>query len=227
MMTLVMALYAEGRSDERFLPTVIQRTTQNLLDQKGSDNIYALEPFVLDDSTLKQRPTQSERILEAARTTNGYHMLIIHADADAPTAERALRERVQPGVEQVQQAFEAQEAVCANIVPIIPVRMTEAWMLADPQALQAVIDTNTDIADFQLPERVHQVESLTHPKQTLQQVVHRVMAGRRRRRKFEMATVYEPLARHIRLERLQGIPAYQQFVQHLQYTLIALHMLPK
>ncbi len=106
MMTLVMALYAEGRSDERFLPTVIQRTTQNLLDQKGSDNIYALEPFVLDDSTLKQRPTQSERILEAARTTNGYHMLIIHADADAPTAERALRERVQPGVEQVQLAVD-------------------------------------------------------------------------------------------------------------------------
>lgn len=47
MTTLVLALYAEGRTDERFLPIVIQRTAEEILAQRGRTTVYVLEPIVL------------------------------------------------------------------------------------------------------------------------------------------------------------------------------------
>src|SRR5207249_3578543 len=69
---------------------------------------------------------RDEAILQAARNASSCDILIIHCDADAPTSERALRERFHPGYELVKQTA---ERVCRSLVPIIPIRMTEAWML--------------------------------------------------------------------------------------------------
>ena len=222
MTTLVLALYAEGRTDERFLPIVIQRTAEQLLVQRGRITVDVLEPIVLND--IKDRAsTQAERILEAARLSSGYHILIIHADADHSTPERALNERIQPGVKLVQQS---KEPVCSRLVPIIPVRMTEAWLLADPEALRVVIGTDLEIQSLGLPERAHQVESILDPKQALREAIQRALAHRpRRRRRIDLGTVYEPLARQISLKRLDAVPAYQLFVTYMTETLIGLNLL--
>jgi hypothetical protein len=104
--------------------------------------------------------------------------------------------------------------------------MTEAWLLADPEALRAVIGTNLETHALGLPERAHQVGSLPDPKQTLNQVIQNALANRpRRRRRLDVSTVYEPLARQISLERLGRVSAYQQFVNDMSETLIALNLI--
>lgn len=222
MTTLVLALYAEGRTDERFLPIVIQRTAEQILVQRGRITVDVLEPIVLNRTIDRQFPRRVERILEAARRSAGYHMLIVHADADHPTPDRAMRERIQPGFERV---HNADEPVCDELLPIIPVQMTEAWMLADPEALQAVIGTDVEAQALGLPARAHQVESEPDPKQILRQTIQNALAHRsRRRRRIDLGTVYEPLARQISLRRLRAVPAYRQFVSDMTETLIALHL---
>jgi hypothetical protein len=222
MATLVLAFYAEGPSDEHFLPLIIQRTTEQLLVQRGRTIVDVLEPMVLKPS-LDREATRAERILAVARRASGYHALVVHADADHATPEHALNERIWPGFELVRQA---REAVRHQLVPLIPVQMTEAWLLADPEALRVVVGTNLESHVLGLPDRAHQVESFPDPKQALNQVIQNALANRpRRRRRLDLNTVYEPLARQISLERLEGVPAYRRFVNDMSETLTALNLI--
>jgi hypothetical protein len=219
MATLVLALYAEGRTYERFLPIIIQRSVEQILFERGQAPIDVLEPIVLSPPEA----TRAERILSVARRASGYHALIIHADADYPSTERAMLERIQPGFNLVQQT---RERVCKQLIPLIPVQMTEAWLLADPEALLSVIGTNIEARVLGLPERAQQVESIPDPKQTLNRVIQNALANRpRRHRRLDLRTVYEPLARQVNLKRLGSVPAYQQFVSDLAVTLIALNLI--
>jgi hypothetical protein len=223
MTALVLALYAEGHADEGFLPVIIQRTAEQVLARRGRTVVDVLEPISLNHTIDRQFPTRVERMLEAARRASGYHALIVHADADYPTPDRALLERFSPGQTKVRQARQVQESVCEHLVPIIPVQMTEAWMLADPDALREVIGVNLTTDAIGAPMHPHQVESDPDPKQTLNAVIEKALTQRaRRRRRIALRSIYEPLARQISLARLIGVPAYQQFVADLTQTLVAL-----
>jgi hypothetical protein len=222
MTVLVSALYAEGRTDERFLPVIIRRTVEQILIQRGRTTVDVLEPIVLNHTIGRDFPRRDERILEAARRSHGFHVLIVHADADHPTPDRAFNERIQPGFDLVQQA---REGVCDQLIPIIPVQMTEAWMLTDPEALRTVIGIHTHMHNLGLPARASQVESDPDPKQTLSQIVQNALTNRpHRRRRIKMGTIYEPLAQEIRLERLNTVSAYQQFVNEMTRALVTLHL---
>lgn len=223
MTALVLALYAEGHADEGFLPVVIQRTAERILAQRGRTVVDVLEPISLNHTIDRQYPTRVERILEAARRASGYHALIVHADADYPTRQRALLERYMPGEMRVRQARAAHEAVYEYLVPIIPVQMTEAWMLADPEALCDVIGASRGAEMFRLPGHPHQVESDPDPKQTLHTVIQQAFVQRpRRRQHITLKEIYEPLARQIDLMKLDGVPAYAQFMADLTQTLVKL-----
>lgn len=226
MTALVMALYAEGRTDEGFLPVVIQRTAEQVLAHRGNTVVDVLEPIVLNHTIDLQFRARDERILEAARRASGFHALIVHADADYPTPVRALQERFLPGQTRVDQARVARElSVCDHLVPIIPIQTTEAWMLADHAALCEVIGANLTAEALGIPAHPHQVESDPDPKRTLNSVIQRALAQRpRRRRRIDPRSVYEPLARQINLARLSSVPAYARFMADLTQTLIALHL---
>ncbi len=222
MTTLALAIYAEGRTDERFLPIVIQRTAEQILSQRGRTSVDVFGPVVLNHDIERTSQGRAERILEAARRSAGYHALIVHADADYPSPDRATKERIQPGFDLVRRA---KESVCHQLLPIIPVQMTEAWMLADPEALQQVIGTSLGAQALGLPAHAHQVESDPNPRQTFSQALQNALAHRpRRRRRIDLGTIYEPLARQINLERLGTVAAYQQFVHDMIEVLIALRL---
>ncbi len=220
MKSLVLALYVEGRSDERFLPIIVQRTVERILMNHSQSDIDVLPPLVLEPP--RDTKERAERILVVARQARGYHILIIHADADHPTPEKARHERIQPGFELVRQT---KDGVCNHLVAIIPVRMIEAWMLADGQALQKVIGTDLDAESLGIPKQPQQVEAIIQPKQTLVQAIQNGFARRSRRsRQPNLGSLYEPLAQLINLDILQKVPAYQQFIDDLTTTLIALHL---
>ncbi|NJN67975.1 MAG: DUF4276 family protein [Chloroflexaceae bacterium] len=131
-----------------------------------------------------------------------------------------MAERVHPGMRLVQQA-----GINHHLIPLIPVQTTEAWLLADPEALRQVIGTNLTADELCLPVRSHQVESDPNPKQTLAQVVQRATAPRGRRRTLRVSDIFAPMAYTISLERLRGVPAYQRFVDEVAGALIALHVI--
>lgn len=223
MKTLVIALYAEGRTDERFLPILVQRTAESILIKKAESPVDVLEPLIIEpDHDVSKR---EDKILSVAKKAAGYHAIIIHADADHPDRNRAFEERFQPGYEQVKRIRQI-EQVCENLLPLIPVQMIEAWMLADVEALRNIIGTNLTAEQLDLPTRTHTIEDNTNPKQTLQAALKKAQLNRpKRRRSIDWEDLHTSLAKQINLEKLINLPSYKQFVNDLTDLLTQLRLL--
>ncbi len=221
MKQLVLALYAEGRTDERFLPVIIQRTADRILRQGALAPVDVLEPLSLrPDGGASGR---EQRVLSVARQAAGVHGLIVHDDANSRTADDALAYRFDPGVRLVQQS---EGDVCSDLLPIIPIRMTEAWMMADFEGFRDVVGTDLSAEQLEFPARPLQVEAILDAKHRLQLALNQIFARRRRRKKARLGQYYEPLARRISLDRLGNVPAFRQFTSDLTSMLETLHFIP-
>ena len=222
MWELEIALYAEGPTERDFLLPVIQRTLKLLIDKQGTGNVDVsrkLKHINFDESGLKQH----ERIHKAARLAIDYDLLIIHCDSDSRTVEKAQEERYKPGYNLVQQAT---EELCKTLVPIIPIKMTEAWILAADYALfKQVLDTKVDAHGLGLVSKVKQVEADPDPKQTLNQIVQKARAHfSKRHRAIDFSEIHVAFGRDISLERLSHVPSYKQFVDDLTTALRSLQV---
>lgn len=209
MKTISLGLYCEGSTDRRFLSPIITRTSRQLLDSRERYDIEILPIHPIEIATK----TQEEAIVLAAREAAGDHILIIHADADHPNTRKARRERFEPGYQSVQRIG---DAICKDVLPVIPVQAIEAWMLADHEQLRIAIGTNMDSHTLGIPEKARMVEAIARPKQRLREVVQKAYANRpRRRRETDLAFLYQPLGELSNLDRLSELPAYRQFVAEL------------
>ena len=131
-----MALIAEGTTDYRFLKSLIQRTASRILQRHSMSSVDVSELQNIHSGTGLSRV---ERILHAAQTAYGYHLLLLHADSDARSRDNAWSERIEPGMTRALNESKSGTNLCESMVPVIPVRMTESWMLADPETLIDVI----------------------------------------------------------------------------------------
>lgn len=218
MHVLMLGLYAEGRTDQRFLPVLIRRTIEYMLIQYDRSNIEANEPEIIRINKDRRHLSKAECIRLAAIKARGYHALIIHSDADDLTYQQAYNERFKPGYDQVQIS---EEYLCKDLIPVIPVRMVEAWMLADPEVLQKVLKTQVDF-NF---AKARYVGSYSNPKDVIDQLIracYPAYPGLWARIRGEL---YEKLAPEIRLECLQQVPAYNEFESELYRTLKALNLI--
>lgn len=84
-------------------------------------------------------------------------LLVIHRDAD--NAGTKCRES------EIFSAMEKTE-ISAQVVPVIPVRMTEAWLLIDEMAIRHVAGNPRGQTPIQLP-KMHEVERISDPKKYL------------------------------------------------------------
>ena len=137
---LTLGFYGEGSTDYAFLQPVIQRTVEQILAEhgRGETDIFVY----LIQLAKEDKEDRAMSILHAARNAYGYDILIIHSNADSPTANKAMHERFEPGQQRVKQT---KESVCRHLVPIIPIQAIEAWLLADyelPYILIELINAN-------------------------------------------------------------------------------------
>lgn len=218
MKTISLALYCEGSTDRHFLPFIIQRTAQDILTRRATHFVDALPVVVMD--VAKQE--QGKDILEAAIKARGYHALIVHKDADSRTYEETRMQCFEPGCLLVQQC---NEYVCNHLVPVIPVREVEAWMIADREVLRGLLEIKERLQNLPLPKRAVLVETDPDPKATFNAVMAKAEAERRR--KISRPEIYEALAQEIRLERLNQVPAYQKFLVALSEVFIDLKIIPR
>jgi hypothetical protein len=222
MEELRIALYAEGTTDEQFLPSILQRTCEKLIAKNNQKAVNILDPRVIPKH--RNITNRDESILQAARDASHFHILVVHADADYHTQERALKERFQPGHELVKRS---NERVCKYLVPVVPVYMTEAWLLIDNEALRSVIGTKMKAHELGLATKARQIEADSNPKQTLKNIVQKAYAHRsRRHQEVDLSIIYRSLGRVIRLEQLENLKAYNQFVHALTETLKKLTLIP-
>ncbi|GGM61839.1 hypothetical protein GCM10011608_53720 [Micromonospora sonchi] len=81
-------------------------------------------------------------------------VIVVHRDADN-AGQDARRQEIESAVRSLRTA--------ADLVPVIPIRMTEAWLLLDEAAIRHVAGKPGGRARLKLP-KAHEVESRANPK---------------------------------------------------------------
>lgn len=145
-------LLADGTSDAALLRVIDWMLTQHagrfpMLDVVSSDFAAPSDrPSGGDESPLRNR----------VRDAAACDLLFVHRDAERDTRANRLAE--------------IQEAVLDNgfpaWVPVVPVRMTEAWLLIDPAAIREAAGNPNGSTSLQLPA-VRRLEDVPDPKQLL------------------------------------------------------------
>lgn len=198
MQQITIALYAEGTTDYRFLPEIIISELEYLLMERNVEyEIFpCLSPIRNPDGSFIERMKYMETEYEQQ------HLIFIHQDSDSRGNNDVLSTRWQPW------------STCAeNIskwVPIIPVQMTEAWMLCDRDAICDSL--GIEVAQYDAVMNGRQVEMMADPKQKLRQLAQ--LSDSR-----SLSSAYELLSSRISRDRLLALNSYKAFVDDLDLAL--------
>lgn len=215
MRYLGLALFAEGSTDYRLLGRILYRTVEDVCLLCANDVIEIGGIRELDAPKAYRDSSRATRILEAARQDIGaFHILFIHADANGD-AGRARQKRVEPAVQLIRREEELSNT---RGVAVVPVRETEAWALADGDALRGAFGTTLDDEGLGIPARPQEVERLTEPKQALDHALREAVGGSRRRR-HQVTTYLNAIGERVGLARLRAVPAYRRFESDLRAAL--------
>jgi len=186
--------------------------------QRGRSSVAVLDVYVVEAQPTAH--TQADRILAAARECRNFDALIVHADADRLTLAEARAQRFEPGYQLVRQALASGEDVCAQLVPLIPVRTVEAWMLADLGSLLVELGVAVWSSEHrQIAAR--RVETLSDPKGVLRQIARSARPQTARGRSVPLSDLYDSLGRRGNLRPLLALESFQHFVADLADVLAA------
>jgi len=205
---ILAGLFTEGTTDNRFLSSVVERTLELVAFDCSGDIETRLEIIHINNPGL----SFNQQVLEASK--QGYnkysiHLLFVHTDADDVNDDNTFNSKIIP----VQQLISQQSAdvVCKNIVAIIPVQMTESWMIADKELLKSEIGIDKTNAELEIhlnPETIH------NPKHVIEEII-RVSkedeTKRKRNRGLKISNLYQIIGQKIELSELEKLSSYNKF----------------
>ena len=218
---LFIGLAVEGSTDMRFLKSVVLRTFLRIVyeqcEQDVDVDLFELKPQKIGKSF-------PEFVLEASKEGVGKYgimILAVHADSDKESLQERIRDKFAPAQHALDQ--EDENLYCKTLTPVIPMRMIEAWMLADTALLKEEMGTTLSDASLGL----HRLpESIADPKSLIERAVSIAMQQRpKKRRTLSIADLYEILGDEIAIEALLRLPSYQSFYQAAIDSLRRIHYL--
>jgi Domain of unknown function (DUF4276) len=200
---LGLALHCEGPTDRRFLEPLLRRALLQLIARNFAAAVDIAEQFVDLAATSRDLEHIARQISDAALAID---LVFLHADG-GNEPDRARRERIDPVVGGIQ----ADRLL--PLVPVVPVRETEAWLLADPEGIRRTFGTTRSIEELGLPANAGDVEHVPDPKALLATDYQRTVgAGRRRRRAVRgYQGFFALLGEQVALARLEDVPAFRRF----------------
>jgi hypothetical protein len=194
------ALY-EGATDQAYFELLIPRVMEDLVMRCGiRQSTIPPAPSV----TLRRGP--AEKVAEqACGAKDGFLLVFIHADTGGRNLESGLPER-SAGY------CEAMHALCewppVRCITILPRHETEAWALADPQAVTDSLGYRGSPAAIGLPADAIEAERVANPKEVLAAAVRHV---RGRRRAFDVKQIFPAIAQRQSLDSLRRSRSFASF----------------
>ncbi len=222
-MTFVLAgLFTEGSTDVRFLESIVKKTLDALaVDCKGQIETE-LKVIQIDKIGLGF----VEQVLEASKKGKheyGITLICLHTDADDATHQRAFETKIIPAENALRGKNE--QEYCKIAVPIVPVQMTEAWMLADKELLKNELGTNKSNSDLGIQR---ESETIADPKDTIKNAIRIAKESstkRKRRKGLDISELYQIIGQKLELSKLEGISSYQEFKKNLRNAFKQLNLL--
>ena len=219
MQYLGLALYAEGPNDYRFLSPLLLRLCEAVCTE-AQERVDIGDVLALNHARVTTDAPRADRIAQAAvEAASAWNVLFVHADADSDV-DAALRDREVPGLNLVQGVGLTR----SEGVAVVPVRETEAWTLADGDALRTVFGTLLGDAELGLTASGKALERVADPKQMLAATFAAARPGRRRSRSG-MGHLLNALGEQVALQRLRELPSFMRLELELREALLRLHIL--
>lgn len=162
---LRVTLLGDGATDRslvQILSWVLRRTA-------GSDDRDLISQFA-EPSAWPSAERGLDRRIQRSLSDFPCDLLFVHRDAEREPPQARFSEIAR-----------AAAGVDGRIVPVVPVRMTEAWLLFDEAAIRRAAGNPNGRVSLELP-RIEDLERLPDPKRTLRQCLLTASELNRRRR---------------------------------------------
>ncbi|MDW3846465.1 DUF4276 family protein [Micromonospora sp. BRA006-A] len=204
MRYLTSALVSEGVTDDQFLPRLLARALTEICQVEFEDTVE-----VADVQPLRERRgpcSVADVVSLVEKNPASFSLVFFHHDQGA-NPERVAAEWLQPLRDLWGDRAE-------QLIAVVPVRETEAWLLADGDALRSALGVRWSDAEMGLPEQPRRVESIADPKKVLNNIMDRISRS--------TTDHFGQLGELVSLAKLDGVPAYRQWWSDTRDTLIRL-----
>ena len=204
---VIIGYTTEGSTDVLFLKSVVQRTFEHIaFECHGQIEILPVQNIDRLSGDF------IEAIIKCSvdADNRGVTVLCVHVDADSENDANALANKINPAFDAICKLDD--ENVCKNLVAIVPVHMTEAWMLSDIELLKREIGTNENCRALGLDRPP---ETIRNPKQAIEDAIRIARQGlpKRRRSKLSISDLYSPLGQKMPIDALDRLSSYQKFCE--------------
>jgi hypothetical protein len=195
--TLRLTLLADGRGDACLLVLLRWLVGEAMCDVQ-------IEPSFADLGGRREPPKTLAARIRAAVDLFPCDLLFVHRDAESQPADARIAE--------IQHAIAAAMTV-GRWVPVVPVRMTEAWLLVDERAIRVAAANPSGTIALELPS-LSCLEALPSPKK----VLHRALEIASERTGRRLAQFRRDMGQHVQRvaqlmqqkEKLRELPAFKQ-----------------
>jgi hypothetical protein len=201
-MNLTYTLLTDGSSDKTLIP-IINWTLEQIPNVRFNSQ-YA-EVSLKPSAGLFRRAEAAVKFYEC-------DILLVHRDAETIAVNRRIAE-IKKHLIQLGKPY----------VPIVPIRMTEAWLLIDEQAIRSAANNPNGTIELDIPNAAR-LESIPDPKSVLFEklrLASNLPAGRLR--KFRPESCRHRVAELITdFSQLRKLSAFMQFESDLIASVCAL-----
>lgn len=217
---IIVGLATEGPTDIRFLESIVRRTFN---DVAMKDCAQDVEVYIHIIDANKIGLSFAEYVKQASLVgvrNYGIMSLAIHTDGDRDSYIDRHKNKIGPAQELLNQEG---EECCKLLTPIIPIKMMEAWMLADKQLFKDEIGTTMSDLELGINKAP---ETISNPKSTIEEAIRIATAHLpKRRQRLSISELYSIIGDTISLEKLLSLESYRKFQDSVRNTYRVLHYL--
>ncbi|WP_396155213.1 DUF4276 family protein [Flavobacterium macrobrachii] len=204
---ILAGLFTEGSTDVRFLSSVVER----VLEQVAFDCTGDIETKVEIINIDKSRKDFNQQVLEASKVASdkfGILLLFVHTDSDSVNDDLIFQSKIIPAQTLLR---DQDDSYCKDIVAIVPIQMTESWMIADKKLLKEEI--GIEKSDTELNIHLNP-ELISNPKSVIESIIRLSKEDetkRKRNKGLNIADLYQIIGQKIELTELEKLPSYLKF----------------
>lgn len=199
----------EGRADALYFEVLLPRLMEDIVAADGIRNSDI--PLVPAISLGKRGRAVDDVAAEICEAKDAFQLVFIHADVGGRALEQGLHGRSSAFC---RRAFELCGWPQTRCVTVTPRHETEAWILADPNAVAAAMGYKGNPNDVGLPNDARAAERLGDPKATLSAALSQITGNRRRSANINQ--LFPAIAQRQSFRALRASASFRDFETRLR-----------
>ena len=203
------AVLYEGPADQAYFDVLIPRVLEDITLRHGI-RTTTIPP---GPAVTLSRGTVDDVAKEACAVQDAFHIVFIHSDTGGRNLELSLDARSDSYCRAMNNRCNWSLKRCITITPR---HETEAWVLADPDAIRSLLGFSGSADSIGLPNDAQAAERLVDPKAALEDAVRAVRGSRRL---VGARQIYPAIAQRQSLEFLRRSPSFLSFESKLKVAL--------